>query len=105
MTDKRMLSMLRMIMDAHRKDNKDNKIGMILTDNDYTITYFIHYSEKNKKFFDKFNELYAEEVKLGHTKDPEDMTHSKSFTIENVTMRLNNQCDCLMYYIDNNCAD
>ena len=43
MTDKRMLAMLRMIMDTHRKDNK---IGMIFTDNDCTITYFIHYPKK-----------------------------------------------------------
>lgn len=105
MTDKRMLAMLRMIMDAHRKDNKDNKISMIFTDNAYTITYFIHYSEQNKKFFDKFNELYAEEVKLGHAKDSEDTTQPKSFTIDNVTMSLNNQGDCVMYHIDNNCAD
>lgn len=105
MTDKRMLSILRMIMDAHRKDNKDNKIGMIFTDNDYTITYFIHYSEKNKKFFDKFNELYAEELALGHVKEPDKDTQSKYVTIENVTMSLNSQGNYLIYHIDNNCAD
>ena len=105
MTDNRILSLLHLIMNDYRKDNRDRKIRMILTDNDYTITYVIYYSEKNKKFFDRFNELYAEEVKLGHTKDPEDTAQLKSFTIENVTMCLNNQGDCLMYHIDNNCAD
>lgn len=105
MTDNRILSLLHLIMNDCRKDNKDGKISMILTDNDYTITYFIHYSEKNKKFFDRFNELYAEELALGHVKEPDNDTQSKYVTIENVTMSLNNQGDCLMYHIDNNCAD
>lgn len=46
MTDNRILSLLHLIMNDYRKDNKDGKISMILTDNDYTITYSIHYSEK-----------------------------------------------------------
>ena len=38
MTDNRILSLLHLIMNDYRKDNRDRKIRMILTDNDYTIT-------------------------------------------------------------------
>lgn len=105
MTDNRIISLLHLIMNDYHKDNRDRKISMVLTDNDYTITYYIHYSEKNKKFFDKFNELYAEELALGHVKEPDKDTQSKYVTIENVTMSLNSQGNYLIYHIDNSCAD
>lgn len=105
MTDNRILSLLHLIINDYRKDNRDRKIRMILTDNDYTITYVIHYSEKNRKFFDKFNELYAEELALGHVKECDKDAQSKYITIENVTMSLNSQSNYLIYHIDNNCAD
>ena len=60
---------------------------------------------QDKKFFDKFNELYAEELALGNVKECDKDVQSKYITIENVTMSLNSQDNYLIYHIDNNCAD